>query len=403
MSPTQLFDTFLQESLEKRRAAGLERKLLLTDDLIDFSSNDYLGFAQNPSFEAATVTSQMTYGSTGSRLISGNSLLAEQTEKNIATFHNAEAALIFNTGYMANVGLFSSIGDKNSYFIYDEYIHASVHDGMRLSLAQRVKFKHNDVNDLAKKLESVIARDDSNCEERSRTEEVKKYVAVESLYSMDGDFAPLVEIAAICQKYNVALIVDEAHATGIYGEKGEGLVTQMGLESAVWARVHTFGKALGVHGAAVIGSSLLRQFLINHARSFIFTTALPPQAYQYIQHAYDLLPHADRTKLFELIDYFIKKSSSCTNLKGHFLINPASPIQGIGLADNQEVVSLARHLSQNGIFAKAILSPTVPKGAERIRICLHSTHTFAQIDQLFAAVNSFFCHSEENQRLNGVV
>ncbi len=383
MSPTQLFDTFLQESLEKRRAAGLERKLLLTDDLIDFSSNDYLGFAQNPSFAAASVTSKMTHGSTGSRLISGNSLLAEQTEKNIATFHNAEAALIFNTGYMANVGLFSSIGDKNSCFIYDEYIHASVHDGMRMSLAQCLKFKHNDVNDLAKKLESVIARDEA-------TVGVKKYVAVESLYSMDGDFVPLAEIAAVCQKYNAALIVDEAHATGVFGAKGEGLVIQLGLESTVWARVHTFGKALGVHGAAVVGSSLLRQFLINHARSFIFTTALPPQAYQHIQHAYDLLPQADRTKLFELIDYFIKKSSSCTNSKGHFLINPASPIQGIGLANNQEVISLARHLSQNGIFAKAILSPTVPKGAERIRICLHSTHTFAQIDQLFAAINSFF-------------
>ncbi len=376
MSSTQIFDTFLEESLEKRRAAGLERKLLLTHDLIDFSSNDYLGFAQNPSFDAAFLAQKTAHGSTGSRLISGNSPLAEQTEKNIAIFHNAEAALIFNTGYMANVGLFSSIGDKNSCFIYDEYIHASVHDGMRLSWAQRVKFKHNDVNDLAKKLEN--------------TEGVKKYVAIESLYSMDGDFAPLKEIVAICQKYNAALIVDEAHATGIYGEKGEGIVVKCGLESAVWARVHTFGKALGVHGAAVVGSELLRQYLINHARSFIFTTALPPQTYQHIQQAYNLLPLADRTKLFELIDYFIKKSSSCISSKGHFIINPASPIQGIGLANNQEVVSLARHLSQNGIFAKAILSPTVPKGAERIRICLHSTHTFAQIDQLLVTVSSFF-------------
>ncbi len=393
MSSTQVFDTFLEESLERRRAAGLERKLVLTDDLIDFSSNDYLGFAQDPSFEAASVTSQRTHGSTGSRLISGNSRLAEQTETHIATFHNAEAALIFNTGYMANVGLFSSIGDKNSCFIYDEYIHASVHDGMRMSLAQRVKFIHNDVNDLAKKLENTEGVGNSD----SLGKGVKKYVAVESLYSMDGDFAPLVEIAAVCQKYNAALIVDEAHATGIFGAKGEGLVTQLGLELVVWARVHTFGKALGVHGAAVVGSSLLRQFLINHARSFIFTTALPPQAFQHIQHAYDLLPQADRTKLFELIDYFIKKSSSCISSESRFLINPKSPIQGIGLADNQEVVSLAQHLHRNGIFAKAILSPTVPKGAERIRICLHSTHTFAQIDQLLAAVNSFFCPSEEKK------
>ena len=372
MSYTHLFDNFLQESLEKRRAAGLERQLLLTDGLIDFSSNDYLGFAQNPSFEAASDAQKTAHGSTGSRLISGNSRLAEQTETLIATFHNAEAALIFNTGYMANVGLFSSIGDKNSVFIYDEYIHASVHDGMRLSLAQRVKFKHNDVNDLEKKLQN--------------TEGGKKYVAIESLYSMDGDFAPLKEIAAICQKYNAALIVDEAHATGVFGDKGEGIVSELGLESAVWARVHTFGKALGVHGAAVVGSDLLRQFLINHARSFIFTTALPPQTYHHIQHAYHLLPQADRIKLFELIEYFIKKSLSCTNLKGRFILNPSSPIQGIGLPDNQKVVSLAQHLFQNGIFAKAILSPTVPKGAERIRICLHSTHTFAQIDQLFEAL-----------------
>ena len=372
---THLFDNFLQESLEKRRAAGLERQLLLTDGLIDFSSNDYLGFAQNPSFDAVAMATKTAHGSTGSRLISGNSRLAEQTETLIANFHNAEAALIFNTGYMANVGLFSSIGDKNSVFIYDEYIHASVHDGMRLSLAQRVKFKHNDVNDLIKKLEN--------------TEGAKKYVAIESLYSMDGDFAPLKEIAEICQIYNAALVVDEAHATGVFGDKGEGIVTQLGLESTVWARVHTFGKALGVHGAAVVGSDVLRQFLINHARSFIFTTALPPQTYQHIQHAYHLLPQVDRTKLFELIEYFIKKSLSCISSKSHFILNPSSPIQGIGLPNNQEVVSLAQHLFQKGIFAKAILSPTVPKGSERIRICLHSTHTFVQIDQLFEALKSF--------------
>ena len=390
---THLFDNFLQESLEKRRTAGLERKLLLTDGLIDFSSNDYLGFAQNPSFDAVDIASKIGHGSTGSRLISGNSRLAEQTEILIANFHNAEAALIFNTGYMANVGLFSSIGDKNSVFIYDEYIHASVHDGMRLSLAQRVKFKHNDVNDLIKKLETTVTpkRDEAKSIMEERNPDnigkgVKKYVAVESLYSMDGDLAPLKEIAKICQKYNAALIVDEAHATGVFGDKGEGIVSELGLESAVWARVHTFGKALGVHGAAVVGSDLLRQFLINHARSFIFTTALPPQTYQHIQQAYKLLPTADRTKLFELINYFIKKSLSCTNLKGRFILNPSSPIQGIGLPDNQKVVFLAQHLFQNGIFAKAILSPTVPKGAERIRICLHSTHTFAQIDQLFEAL-----------------
>jgi 8-amino-7-oxononanoate synthase len=381
MNPTHLFDTFLQESLDKRRAAGLERKLLLTDDLIDFSSNDYLGFAQNLSFNAHFEAQKNTHGSTGSRLISGNSALAEETEKQIAAFHNAEAALIFNTGYMANVGLFSSIGDQNSCFIYDEYVHASVHDGMRLSRAERVKFKHNDVSDLAEKLKIVIARNEA-------TAGSKKYVAIESLYSMDGDFAPLAEIAAVCQKYNAALIVDEAHATGIFGQKGEGLVSQLGLESQVWARLHTFGKALGVHGAAVVGSDLLRQFLINHARSFIFTTALPPQAYHHIQHAYQLLPSADRTKLFDLINYFIEKTKNVSLTEGYFILNPQSPIQGIGLPDNEKVVALGKHLFDKGIFAKAILSPTVPKGMERIRICLHSSHTFAQIDYLLNLIGS---------------
>ena len=152
MNNTLLFDTFLQESLDKRSDAGLLRKLVCTEGLIDFSSNDYLGFAQNLSFETDSPTLQARHGSTGSRLITGNSLLAEQTEQLVADVHRAEAALIFNTGYMANVGLFSSIGDKDSVFIYDEYIHASVHDGMRLSRAQRFKFRHNDLDDLEKKL-----------------------------------------------------------------------------------------------------------------------------------------------------------------------------------------------------------------------------------------------------------
>ena len=372
MSHTHLLDNFLHDALNKRRDAGLLRKLIHTEGLIDFSSNDYLGFARNDSIQKGISLQKIHNGSTGSRLITGNSALAEQTEQAIAHFHQTEAALIFNTGYMANVGLFSSLGDADSVFIYDEYIHASVHDGMRLSRAQRIKFKHNDLDNLVFLL--------------TNTEGAKKYVAVESLYSMDGDCAPLVEIADICQTHNAALIVDEAHATGVYGQNGEGLVQQLGLESQVWARVHTFGKALGVHGAAVVGSRLLRDYLINHARSFIYTTALPPLAYHHIQQAYQLLPDADRGKLQGLIDYFIQKTRFLTLSEGYFLINPHSPIQGIVIPDNQKVVALAQLLYENGLFAKAILSPTVPKGAERIRICLHSFNTFDEMDRLFDIV-----------------
>ena len=372
MSHTHLFDNFLHDALNKRRDAGLLRKLIHTEGLVDFSSNDYLGFARNDSIQKGISLQKIHNGSTGSRLITGNSALAEQTEQVVAQFHQTEAALIFNTGYMANVGLFSSLGDADSIFIYDEYIHASVHDGMRLSRAQRIKFKHNDLDNLVFLL--------------NNTEGAKKYVAVESLYSMDGDCAPLVEIADICQTHNAALIVDEAHATGVYGQNGEGLVQQLGLESQVWARVHTFGKALGVHGAAVVGSRLLRDYLINHARSFIYTTALPPVAYHHIQRAYQLLLYADRDKLQGLIDYFIQKTRFLTLSEGYFLSNPHSPIQGIVIPDNQKVVALAQLLYQNGLFAKAILSPTVPKGAERIRICLHSFNTFDEMDRLLNLV-----------------
>ncbi len=218
---------------------------------------------------------ELPSGATGSRSITGNSQLAEETEQLIANFHGREAALIFNTGYMANVGLFSCIAGKGDTFISDEYIHASMIDGMRLSYANRLRFKHNDIADLEKKLKIATGN---------------KIVAVESIYSMDGDEAPLKEIVAACKKHDALLIVDEAHATGVYGDKGDGLVCKYGLQNDVYAVVHTFGKALGLHGAVVTGSKVLRNFLLNQARSFIFTTALPPHNYLLVQKAYGLLP-----------------------------------------------------------------------------------------------------------------
>jgi 8-amino-7-oxononanoate synthase len=372
MHHTHLND-FLSDALQKRKQEGLLRQLTVNEDLVDFCSNDYLGFAQNTYSKNGFDTELNAFGSTGSRLVSGNSLLAEETEQMVADFHHAEAALIFSSGYMANVGLCSSIADKNSTFIYDEQIHASIIDGMRLSLASRYKFRHNDTDDLKKKLSVANGR---------------KFVVVESLYSMDGDLAPLVEIADICAEQNAALIVDEAHATGVYGN-GKGLVCQYHIEQLVWARIYTFGKALGLHGAAVAGSSLLHDFLINHARSFIYTTALPPYLYCHLQRAYILLPQANRSKLFHLIDYF-KESVKAISLPGvPFMVNP-SPIQSIMVPGNDKAVSLAWYLKKHGFFVKAILSPTVAAGTERIRICLHSFNTTHQIDDLLSAVKMFF-------------
>ncbi len=363
-------DAYLQELLEKRQEAGLLRKLICPENLVDFCSNDYLGFASHPLLKK--IPDNLSAGATGSRLISGNSKLAEDTEKLVATYHHAEAGLIFNTGYMANVGLFSCLATRQDTYLYDEHIHASIIDGMRLSLGKRFKFKHNDLADLEKKLRKTSGR---------------TWVAVESVYSMDGDTAPLAEMASLCQQYNAALIVDEAHATGVFGKKGEGLVVQEGLEDRIWARVHTLGKALGLHGAIVLGSKTLRGFLVNHARSFIYTTGLPPHLYLQIQQAYQLLPDAERKHLLLLIRHF---QENIEKIRGIQYLNSDSPIQGIIIPDNTKVVSLANCLQEAGFFVKAILSPTVPKGSERIRVCLHSFNTFAQVDQLVQTVKAFF-------------
>lgn len=370
MNSNQQFDEHLQQKLAEKESIGTLRTLIYADNKIDFSSNDYLGFAQSESLINIDKKG-LPSGATGSRSITGNSALAEDTETIIAKFHQRNAALIFNTGYMANVGLFSCIASKGDTFISDEYIHASIIDGMRLSYANRLRFKHNNLEYLEKKI--LLATG-------------KKIVVVESVYSMDGDEAPLKEIATLCKKHAAILIVDEAHATGLYGENGEGLVCKNQLQNEVFAVIHTFGKAMGLHAAAITGSKVLRNFLLNQARSFIFTTALPPANYLQIQQAYSMLPFANRTELFSLINYFKQASSKLQKIK---FINSHSPIQGILVGDNFKTKALATHLMDKGFFVRPILSPTVPVGKERIRICLHSFNTEAQIDQLIKVVENF--------------
>ena len=371
-STNELFDSYLQQKLDDKKAAGTLRTLVHANNTIDFSSNDYLGFAQS-GLLAGDEKHTLPSGATGSRSITGNSLLAEETEQLIAKFHNRKAALIFNSGYMANVGLFSCIAAKGDTYISDEFIHASIIDGMRLSYSNRLRFKHNDLADLEKKLQLATG---------------KKIVVVESIYSMDGDEAPLIEMAECCKKYDALLIVDEAHATGLYGDKGNGLVCQYGLENEVYACIHTFGKAIGLHGAAITGSKVLRNFLINQARSFIYTTALPPHNYLQIQLAYQLLPAGKRNVLNGLVDYFRQAIAVSKNIN---FIDSHSPIQGIMVGDNFATKILANHLIEKGFFVRPILSPTVPVSKERIRICIHSFNTKEQIDSLVYSIkNQFF-------------
>ena len=368
MTVNKHFDEHLKSLLDKKEAAGLLRRLVSVTDKVDFCSNDYLGFASN---EEIIFNSQsyVNNGSTGSRLITGNSMLAENTEALIAQYHQAEAALLYSSGYMANVGLLSCIAAKGDTIISDEYIHASIIDGIRLSKANKHVFKHNDVSDLEAKLQLATQR---------------TIVVVESIYSMDGDEAPLSIIADLCEKYHALLIVDEAHSTGIYGEKGEGLVCQYQLENKVYARIHTFGKALGCHGAAIVGSAILRQYLINYSRSFIYTTALPPSFYLQIQTIYQILPQANRNILFEAIECW---KENIEKVKKYAIIDSHSPIQALVIGDNFKAKAIENQLLQKGFFVKAILSPTVPVGTERLRISIHSFNTKEQIEDLIKAIN----------------
>lgn len=360
----------LQERLEK----DLHRQLRTETSIIDFCSNDYLGFARSSTLRDLIQDARSHFpdhfnGSTGSRLLAGNTQFMEDLEREIAEFHDAEAGLIFNSGYDANLGLFASLPQRGDTIITDELIHASIIDGTRLSYANRFIFKHNDLDSLEKKLQHAKG----NC-----------YIAVESIYSMDGDAAPLAKIAKLSQVYNANLIVDEAHAIGVFGK---GIVQQLALQNEVFARIVTFGKALGTHGAIILGNNLLRNYLINFARSFIYTTALPFHELLSIKMAYHLLPHANATikDLHDKISLF----RSALAAKNGNLTNSNSAIQGLIVPGNNEVRNLATKLQQSGFDVRPILSPTVAPGSERLRICLHSFNTKQEILSLTEKIIQF--------------
>lgn len=349
---------FLQQALDLRQQQGLLRKLAVNDGLEDFCSNDYLGFSR------IHFSTTQKHGSTGSRLISGNTLFTQEVENYLADFFHQEAALLFNSGYDANVGLFSSVPQKGDTILYDELIHASVRDGVRLSFAKSFHFAHSDLHDLEHKLQNAQGN---------------LFVAVESIYSMDGDAAPLKKIAELCEKYNAHLIVDEAHSGGVFGKHGEGLVSELQLDNQIFAKLITFGKAYGSHGAVVLGSNALRDYLINFARSFIYTTALPPSTIERIQQTIAYSKNCqEREQLLKNIEIYSELAK-----QNNWTYN-ASPIQIISCLSNEDALQKAEILKQKGLFVKAILSPTVPQGKERLRVCLHCFNEVEKITHLIS-------------------
>lgn len=380
----------LIKNLENRKEQNSLRILSSHVALTDFTSNDYLGFASSEEIYNATAEILEEYdlkrnGSTGSRLLSGNHKIYQATEDFVADFHNAETALIFNSGYDANIGFFSSVPQKGDVILYDELVHASIRDGIRMSNARAYKFSHNDIEDLKRRLGRLRTEVGSK-----ETGEI--YIVTESVFSMDGDIPDLKSISELAADFNCFLIVDEAHATGVFGNNGEGLVQQLELENKVFARIVTFGKALGGHGAAVLGNFPLREYLTNFARSFIYTTALPPHSVAGILSAYRFLQKTPGSnpgilKLRKNISLF-KSEILNYNLNNYFIISD-SAIHCCVISGNEEVKKAAKTLQEKGFNVKAILSPTVPKGSERLRVCLHSFNTEDEIQNMVKHLATF--------------
>jgi 8-amino-7-oxononanoate synthase len=365
----------LRQKLDERERNGNLRKLRPHQlDLIDFYSNDYLGLARSGKLRERVLQALDRYpeerlGATGSRLLSGTSPLALALEKQLAAYHLAEAALLFGSGYAANTGFFSAVPQRGDTIFYDEAIHASIKDGIRLSFAKAFPFRHNSPEDLRRKF-------------RHATGAV--YVVAEGLYSMDGDLAPLAELSSLCQEQGAYLVVDEAHSNGLYGPEGKGLVAENGLEEQVFARIITFGKALGSHGAAVLGERVLVEYLLNFSRPFIYTTALPLPSVLAIGCAYELLPDLDQERARVLaLSAYLKKALEEMNLPHQ---EQATPIQAVFANSTFDLKKMADLLEQEGFGIRPVLSPTVPAGKERLRVILHAFNTEQQIDRMLQTI-----------------
>ncbi|KAL2128454.1 hypothetical protein VTI74DRAFT_9180 [Chaetomium olivicolor] len=430
-------DSTLAHLLARRRSRNQLRSLTtVPPNAVDFSSNSYLSLSAQPAVQraflarldaaAATVSCNpqcsSLLGSGGSRLLDGNSPRAEQLEATIAAFHRAPAGLLFNSALDANVGLFGCVPQPGDAVVYDELIHASVHDGMRLSRAAwRVPFRHSCVWEEEenkeekeeegagagggggrKSLEAVL---DSLLQGQEgalfQSGERNVFVAVEGVYSMDGDLAPLREIVDCVERKlplgNGYIIVDEAHSTGIFGDRGRGLVCELGLEQRVWARVLGFGKAMGCAGGIVLCSPTARTYLINYARTLIYTTAMAFPSLASIETTYDFIMTGHAEPLLKHLRFLIHETHKlllglCAShdppaeLLRVSAEKPKSPIIPIFTSQPR---SLARHCQQRGYMVRPIVAPTVPKGSERIRVCLHAGNSVSEVQGFVKAVEAW--------------
>jgi len=345
---------------------------------VNFCSNDYLGLAEHPALKKAVaeaVQGAARTGGTGSRLLSGHAAVWDEGEEEFARFAGTEAALYFGSGYAANLGLLTSLLKSDDLVFSDALNHASLIDGIRLSGARKIIYPHLDLNGLEAGLRN-------HAQERCR-----KLIVTESVFSMDGDVAPVTEILALADRYGAGVIVDEAHATGVHGPSGRGIAAEHGSVQYLAATVHTCGKALGSAGAFVCGSAVLKEHLINHARTFIFSTAMPPYMAEQIRAALRLAMSMDKERE-ELLARSKRLAAGLRSL-GWDTGNSTTQIVPAIVGENEEALAAAEFLQREGFAVRAIRPPTVPQGSARLRFSLTCGITEDEIVRLENCMNAW--------------
>jgi 8-amino-7-oxononanoate synthase len=343
---------------------------------IDFTSNDYLGYASLPN----PPTEELPRSGTASRLLRGHHAIWDEVESNLAGWHGAEAVLMMTSGYAANEGLISTLMEPGDWVASDELNHACIVDGLRLARCRRFVFRHNDLNHLEEGLRAEAARNEPGRE---------RFVVTESLFSMDGDRAPLREMAGLCDRHGAYLIVDEAHATGCFGATGSGCVDAAGVRSGVLASMHTGGKALALPGAYIAGSRLLKEYLTNRCRHLIFTTALPPAVGAWWAAGLSRVREGG-TARERLHDNARRFRSELTD-RGAPAVG-TEYIVPVVVGDDARAVAAAARIREQGFDVRAIRPPSVPPGSARLRIAVHADHEPQVLTRLAAAVADALCH-----------
>jgi len=370
---------FLRDKISEAEQSGLYRKLKHVEgaqgrrikidgrEVLNFSSNNYLGLADDPRLKTAVTecVSRQGFGSGASRLICGDMEAHQALEKKIANFKGSEACVVFSTGYMANTGIISSLFDRGDIIFSDKLNHASIIDGILLSGAKFKRYPHKDVVALEKML-------------KESKDFLKKVIITDSVFSMDGDIAPLDQIVSLAKKYKCSVMVDEAHAFGVLGAKGTGAVEYFGLEKDIDIQMGTLSKAVGSFGAYCCGSKDLISFIINKARSFIYTTGMPPSTAAASSCAIDIIQQEPerRSRLWKNTRYIREGLQAM----GFDAMDSETPIIPILIGDNKKTLEFSKKLFEQGIFVSAIRPPTIPRDTARLRLTVMSTHQEDDLD-----------------------